>query len=683
MVSKPQRSDLPTFSSIDYNAIQAELEAMLDANRKRLEELLTATDVYTWDNLMAPIETMDDTLHRFWARVSHLNNVKNSDSLRSVYEACIPLLSAYSTELSHHKGLYDAICTIQQSPAYADLSVAQQKTIHNNLRDFRLAGVHLSPEKKADVAKLSEDLAGLSTTYSNHVLDATQAWSLHVTDEAQLAGIPDYVCAMAKAKADAEKKEGWLFSLDFPIYYAVLSQGKDAWVREQMYRAYVTRASDAGPNAGEFDNTSIMQSILEKRLALANLLDCDSYAHYALATRMVKKPEDVMDFIQRLGEPTKVKADEEFSELRAFAKEQLGLDELAPWDVTFAVERLREHAYAISQEALRPYFPLQAVLDGLFDTLNRLFGLSLERLEGCDTWHDDVSVYALSDKAGVLRSYCYIDCYARSDKRGGAWMDDLQGRRKREDGSIQLPIALVNCNFTPPDGDRPSLLTFEEVETLFHEFGHALQHMLTTVDVSDVAGISGIPWDAVEFPSQFMEHWAWDRAIMTRMAKHYQTGELLGDAMIDKMYAARHFQAAMRMTRQLEFAWFDMQLHASFDPSNTQAVMDTLHQAQERYAVAPRVDPYRFAHAFSHIFAGGYAAGYYSYKWAEVMAVDAFSVFESRGGFDSKTADDFARCVLEPGGSRDPDELFREFAGRDPDPMVLLRHDHIIDEVSA
>lgn len=681
MTDKPYISDLPTFSSVDYSTTQSDLESILANNRKHLEELLAATEAYTWDNLMAPLDTMDDTLHRFWARVSHLNNVKNSDELRPVYEACIPLLSAYGTEMSHHRGLYEAVCAIEQSDAFPGLSVAQKKTIHNNLRDFRLAGVHLPADKKAIVAKLSEELAALSTTYSNHVLDATQAWSLHVTDEAKLAGIPAHVCEMAKAKAEAEKKEGCLFSLDFPIYYAVLSQGQDASVRESMYRAYVTRASDAGPNAGEFDNSPIMQAILEKRLALAKVLDCDTYAHYALATRMVKNPDDVMAFIERLGEPSKHKADEEFAELKAFSKEHLGLEELAPWDVTYAVERLREHAYAISQEALRPYFPLHAVMDGLFDTLQRLFGLRLERLDGCDTWHDDVDVYALSDSGGCLRSYCYIDCYARSDKRGGAWMDDLQGRRKREDGTVQLPIALVNCNFTPPDGDRPSLLTFDEVETLFHEFGHALQHMLTTVDVSDVAGISGIPWDAVEFPSQFMEHWAWDRAIMTSMAKHYQTGEALGDAMIDKMHAARHFQAAMRMVRQLEFAWFDMHLHTRFDLDQASAVKDALIEAQQRYAVAPRVEPYRFAHAFSHIFAGGYAAGYYSYKWAEVMAVDAFGVFESRGGFDPKTAEDFARCVLEPGGSKDPDVLFREFAGRDPDPMVLLRHDHIVDEV--
>ncbi len=674
------KQTLPNFSSISYDSVQSELEAILANNRLELERLLSAKSHYTWANLLAPLEEADDQLHRFWSRISHLNSVRHCDKIRSVYESCIPLLSAYGTELSQHEGLYQAIVHIGSSFEYDALTTSQKKSIEYALRDFRLAGVHLSKPDKKIVAELSESLATLSTQFSNHVLDATQAWSLSVTDESQLAGIPEHVCAMAKAKAESSNKEGWCFSLDFPVYYAVMSQAEDRSVRESMYRAYVTRASDVGPNAGEFDNSPIMQAMLDKRFSLAEVLGFDNYAHYALATRMVKKPEDVISFIDTLAKPSVKKAKEELSALEAFSKESLEIDTLSAWDVAFASERLRQDQYDVSQEALRPYFPFHQVQEALFDTIQRLFGIKANVIENCDAWHDDVMLYSLSDAEGKLRSYCYIDVYARSDKQGGAWMNDLQGKRKRVDGSEQLPIALVNCNFMPPDGDRPSLLTFDDVETLFHEFGHALQHMLTTVDsAADVAGISGIPWDAVEFPSQFMEHWAWDRSVMTQMAKHYETKEPLSETMMDNMNRARHFQSAMRMARQLEFSWFDMALHTQTSFSED-SVIDTLKKAESQFAVVSACDPYRFPHTFSHLFAGGYAAGYYSYKWAEVMAVDAYHLFQARGGFDKKTAHDFLRYVLEPGGSEEPEVLFRQFADRDPDPMVLLYHDGILQK---
>ena len=674
---------LPSFSNIDYSQMMSELQQILNENMTALNNLLETAQPYTWASLIAPLEEQDDRLEKFWSRISHLNNVKNCDALRDVYNQCLPLLTEYSTTLSHHRGLFDAYTAIRQDAAFSELTLAQKKSIDNALRDFRLAGVDLPDADKATVASLSQDLAQLCNQFSNNVLDATRAWHCHVTDAAMLAGIPEHVQQAAKKAAQDAGKEGWCFELDMPIYYPVMCHAQDRSLREQMHRAYITRASDAGPCAGQHDNGSIMRDILTKRQQLANTLGFKHYAEYALATRMANSANEVIAFLDKLAAASRPKAQQELAELAEFASKSLQIETLEAWDMAYASEQYRQTAYDVSQETLRPYFPLAQVLETFYWLLNELFGIQVETVDHSDKPHPDSSIIRLNDSEGTCRSICYLDCYAREKKNGGAWMADLQGRRRTHAGETQTPIALVNCNFTPPTAERPCLLTFDEVETLFHEFGHALQHMLTTVDVPDVAGISGIPWDAVEFPSQFMEHWAWQPAVLERMAKHYQTGEALPTDMQEKMHRARHFQAAMAMCRQLEFAHFDMTLHqqpVSDDPQHIQNILDA---SRQRISVTPIANPNRFQNSFSHIFAGGYAAGYYSYKWAEVMAVDAFYHFIDHGVFNQDIAQRFLQCVLEPGGSEEPDVLFQRFAGRQPDPTTLLRHDQIIDAVTV
>jgi oligopeptidase A len=670
--------NLPTFSDIKLDAVESTLKAQIKGSLELIETLLQSEPEKTWANFMQPMDDDGDVLHRFWARISHLHLVKDSPELRAVYDACLPELTAYGTRLGHHVGLYQAVCELQQSEEAASWSLAQRKIIDNELRDFKLAGVDLPADKKVDMEKLAQSLAQACTQFSNNVLDATQSWFAHVTEEARLAGIPEHVCQAAAAKAKEQEKSGWVFSLDFPVYYAVQSYAQDRQLREDMYRAYVTRASDVGPQAGEHDNGPVIETILQLRQAKAELLDFKTYADYALQTKMANSAQQVIEFLEKLATASLPKAKEEFSTLQAYAADKLNLSELQPWDITFASEALRQEKYDVSQEQLRPYFQLPKVLDCLSWLLGKLFGLSIEPVTDVDAWHDNVRCFRLVDAQGQVRSYYYMDLYARTGKRGGAWMDDLQGRRLCGDGNIQLPIALINCNFTPPASDKPALLTHDEVETLFHEFGHALQHMLTTVNYSAVAGINGIPWDAVEFPSQFFENWVWQPTVLTRMSAHVETGEPIPEALQQKMIQARHFQAAMKMLRQLEFALFDMRLHEEYTGKEAGQVARILREVRAEVTVTPIVEPNRFQNGFSHIFDGGYAAGYYSYKWAEVMAVDAFMLFQDHGEFDQEIATRFLNCVLEPGGSEDPAALFQRLAGRDPDPEALLRHDQIL-----
>ena len=669
---------LPNFSSLDLAQIESQLDALIKGIEDTLETLLKQVPTKTWSNFIQPLDDSSDKLHRFWSVVSHLSSVKDSPELRAVYDACLPKLTAFGTRMGHHRGLFEATKALQDSSDFANWSQAQRKTIENSLRDFHLAGVDLSAEDKVKMQALTQEKAQASLLFSNQVLDATEAWHAHVTDEASLAGLPAHVCQAAKEKAGELGKEGFVFTLDFPVYYAVQSYATDRELRETMHRAYVTRASDVGPQAGQRDNGPVIGTILDKRRALSQLMGYPNYATYALQTKMVSSPEQVTAFLEDLARPSLPKAKEELAQLQAFATSELGLAELMPWDIAFASEALRKARFDISQEQLRPYFQLPRVLDTLSWLLGELFGLSIEPVLEADTWHADVNCYRLIDGEGNTRSYYYMDLYARSGKRGGAWMDDLQGRRRLSDGSAQTPIALINCNFTPPSGSGPVLLGHDEVETLFHEFGHALQHMLTTVDCPDVAGINGIPWDAVEFPSQFFENWIWEAEILSHMTCHVQTNEPLSTELMQRMHDARHFQSALKMLRQLEFALFDMRIHANYDGGGAAFVAKTLDEVRAEVTVVNVAEPNRFQNGFSHIFDGGYAAGYYSYKWAEVMAVDAFMLFRDQGLFNKKLATLFLSCVLEPGGSEDPADLFRRLAGRDPDPQALLRHDQII-----
>ena len=665
-------STLPSFSTIPLESIEANLKQLLQDNRERVDALLHQKEAVTWNNLMQPLEDLNDRLNQFWAPISHLNAVAHSETLRTIYHRCLPLLSEYNTELSHNHRLFTAIQSIADGLEYQKLNPAQRKVIDNELRDFRLAGVTLPAEEKGQLAQLFKALSELSTRFEDNVLDATQGWTKLIQDKAVLTGLPEHTIAHAKQAAEGRHEKGWLLTLEAPVYMAVMVYAESRTLREEMYRAFNTRASDQGPHAGRWDNSDIMQKILTHRDHIARLLKFKQYADYSLAMKMVQTPEQAIDFLNQLAQATLPKAREEFKELTEFARNTLGIDELKAWDIAWASEKLRLQRYAISQEDLRPYFPEPQVIEGLFSIVHRLFRIRMVSVQAFDRWHPSVRCYAVYDEQNELRSFFYFDLYARENKRGGAWMDDHRVRRRLSNGELQIPIALITCNFNPPVGKDPALFNHEEVITLFHEFGHALQHMLTRIDYAPVSGIHGIPWDAVELASQFLENWAWEKESLDLLAKHYKTEQPLPEALFQKMHQAKNFQSALKMMRQLEFALFDMRLHQEFDPQQSGQIQHILDAVRTMVCVVPVPDFNRFQHGFSHIFAGGYAAGYYSYKWAEVMASDAFSLFQEKGVFDPETAQHFLMFLLEPGGSEDPAELFKAFRGREPRVEALL-----------
>lgn len=669
---------LPVFSTIKPEEIEPKLDQLLHSNRQKIDALLHQQERFNWENLMRPLEDAEDQVHAFWGPIAHLNAVVNSPALRDAYNACLPRITAHYTALSHNQELYAAIGSIGQELEYQRLNQPQRKVIDNELRDFKLSGIALPEAKKKYFSELSEKLARLNAKFEENVLDATQGWTKHITDEKALAGLPEHAIAAAKQAAAQRQQAGWIFTLEIPSYFAVITYADSRTLREEMYSAYCTRASDQGPTAKRWDNSAVMQDILKCRHELAHLLGFKNFAEYSLATKMVKTAQQAIDFLNQLVDASLPKAREEFKELSEFAKKELGIKKLAVWDVTYASEKLRQHRYALSQEALRPYFPEPQVLQGLFDVVGRLFNIRIEALKDIDVWHPDVRCFALYDAQNELRSYFYFDLYARKNKRGGAWMDDARPRRRLMNGELQLPIAFVTCNFNPPVGKDPALFSHIDVVTLLHEFGHALQHMLTKIDYADVSGISGIPWDAVEVASQFLENWAWEKESLNLLARHYKTGAPLPDELVEKMYNAKNFQSAMLMMRQLEFALFDMRLHMEFDPYQENQIQTILQKVREQVCVVPVPEFNRFQHSFAHIFAGGYAAGYYSYKWAEVMASDAFSLFEEQGIFDRNTAQHFLTYILEPGGSEDPAKLFKAFRGREPNVDALLKHSGIV-----
>jgi oligopeptidase A len=664
---------LPVFSQIEPSQIKARVEQLIAACTADIEAVVKEPNP-SWQSLIVALEENSDELGKFWSPVSHLNSVKNSPELREAYESCLPLLSDFSTYVGQHEGLYQAYLKLSQSAEYATLTTAQQKVIQNALRDFKLSGIGLSDEKKQRYGEIQSRSSDLASSFSNNTLDATQAWFKHIEDESLLSGLPEDA-KLAAAEAAAQKElSGWVFTLEFPSYIAILTYADNRDLRAELYQAYCTRASDQGPTAGQFDNTAIIEETLALRHELAQLLDFDNAAEESLATKMAESPAQVLEFLADLARRAKPQALQDLAELKAFVKAEFGVDELNSWDVTYYSEKLKQAKYSISDEALRPYFPESKVVLGLFSVLGKLFGISVQKREGVDVWHPDVSFYDIFDAKGELRGSFYLDLYARAKKRGGAWMDDCQGRRWKADGSLQHPVAYLTCNFNKPVGGKPALFTHDEVVTLFHEFGHGLHHMLTQVDASDVAGISGVAWDAVELPSQFLENWCWQPEALALISGHYQTGEALPQDMLDKMLAAKNFQSALFLVRQLEFALFDFRLHAEYDPAlggRVQHILDDVRQ-QVSVIMPPRFN--RFQHGFSHIFAGGYGAGYYSYLWAEVLSADAFGRFEEEGIFNAAVGQDFLHCILEKGGSAEPMELFKAFRGREPSNAALLRH---------
>jgi oligopeptidase A len=664
-----QQPELPTFGAIKPADVEPAIDELLRRNRAAIGALCSDSDNPDWGSLVAPLEQLNDELASAWSPVSHMNSVVNNDELRQAYNACLPKLSQYWTELGQNQQLFRAFS--QLSDKAQTLDGPQRKVIENTLRDFRLSGIALPPEQQQRYAELQQQLSLLTTRFSENVLDATNAWSLLITDEARLAGLPAMALAGARQAAEARQQQGWLFTLDFPSYFAVVTHADDRELRHELYRAYMTRASDLGADA-KCDNSQLINDILALRHELAQLLGFANYAEYSLATKMAESPEQVVGFLEDLAGRTRAVAQQEYQALCDYAREQHGLDKLQAWDVPYYSEKLKQARYEVSQETLRPYFPMPRVLDGLFRVAGKLFDIEIEEVTEFDRWHADARLFNVN-RNGELLARFYLDLYARDNKRGGAWMDTCRIRRRLPTGELQLPVAYLVCNFTPAVGKDPALLTHNEVTTLFHEFGHGLHHMLTQIECADVSGINGVAWDAVELPSQFMENWCWEPEALALISGHYQTGDVLPDALLDKMLAAKNFQSALFMVRQLEFSLFDFCLHRDFEPgvTNVQQVLDAV---RARVSVVPLPDFNRFQHSFSHIFAGGYAAGYYSYKWAEVLSADAFSRFEEEGIFSPRAGADFRHHILEMGGSREPMELFVAFRGREPSVDALLRH---------
>jgi oligopeptidase A len=656
---------LPDFGRIEASHARPALEKVLAENRIRLAELTAQTNP-TFASLVVPVEELSYRSSRVFSPISHLNAVANSTQMREAYNECVPLLTDYSSELGQNAALHAGYAYVLKTEGAA-LDPAQRKLLENALRDFRLAGVDLQPDQKTRYRELAQRLAHLATKFSENVLDAGRAFTRSVTNSAELAGLPGNAVDRAAADAREANQAGWLFKLDQPTFTTIMASAESEQLRRDIYEAWITRASELGPSAGRFDNYGIIAEILPLRDELAKLLGFANFADYALATRMAKSSKQVLAFLEDLARRCRPAAREEFSGLEEFAGRKLNA-----WDMAFYSERLQEFRYKVSQEALRPYFPLPKVLDGLFALTQRLYGVSVRERSGIRVWHPSVRFYDLLDKDERVVAGFFLDPYARSEKRSGAWMDECVVAKALPSGTA-LPVAQLICNFTAPVGAQPSQLTHNEVITLFHEFGHGLHHMLTRVAYPSIAGINGVAWDAVELPSQFMENFVWRAEVLPLISAHIDSGEPLPVDMLQRLLGTRTFNAALDTLRQIELATFDFELHANFDAKLGANVNETLAAVRRRVAVVPAAPFNRMPASFAHIFAGGYAAGYYSYKWAEVLAADAFEAFEEAGVFDAKTAARFRESILSRGGSVDAMDAFVRFRGRQPDVRPLLK----------
>jgi oligopeptidase A len=661
---------LPQFLKIRPEHVEPAVRELLSENRARIEELATVPQP-TFASVVEPLEELQHRISRTWSPVSHLNAVLNSDALRAGYNACLPLLSAYQTDLAQSEPLFRAYRTVAEQEGAA-LAPAQRQLLQHRVRDFRLAGVGLSPERKESFKTAMLELTQLQAKFEENVLDATNHWNWHVRDDGELTGLNEMLIDQARRRAAERGLPGWVLSLDQPTYVAVVTDAESEVLRRAFYEAWTTRASDQGPNAGRWDNSHTMEEILRRRHAAARLLEFRNYAEYALATRMATSVEEVLRFLHELAGAARAAAQAEFAELEAFAGRKL-----AAWDVGFYAERLQRQRFSVSQEELRPYFPLPRVLAGLFEVAERLFGVRIRERPGAPVWHPDARLFDIENNRGEAVGSFYLDAYARPNKRSGAWMDECVGRKRLASGEA-LPVAYLVCNFLPPGGEHPALLTHDDVLTLFHEFGHGLHHLLTRVDYPSIAGINGVAWDAVELPSQFLENYAWHPEVLQRISGHYQSGEPLPAEQQQRLMATRSFHAGLQMMRQLEFALFDFRIHTEYSPEHGGRILQILREVRQEVAVVPVPEWNRFPNSFGHIFAGGYAAGYYSYKWAEVLAADAFAAFEESGVFDRCTAQRFLDSILSRGGSRDALDAFIDFRGRRPDVRALLKQHGIL-----
>ena len=669
---------LPHFGAVKPEHVEVAVRQAID-NATRVIKEVTANvgDHPTWDSAIAPIEEAEDRFSKIWSVVAHLNSVVNTPELRAAHDACLPLISDFSTFAGQYRPLYDAMVKIASSDGFKLLSVAQRKSVENSIRDFRLSGIGLSGDRQQRYAEISARLATLQSDFANHVLDATHSFIKNVTEDGEVKGLPAGVLRLAREEARKRSLEGYVFTLDVPSYLPVMTYADNRDLRREMYEAYQTRASEVGPNAGEFDNAPLMEEILALRHELAQLLGFKNYAELSLATKMAHSPEEVMGFLEDLARKSRAQGEKEIAALREYAQAQ-GLEgELQPWDVAYYAEKLRRERYAYDAESLRPYFPVSKVLQGLFECATRLYGITFRPRYGVDTWHKDVECFDVYDEFGAKTGTFFVDLYAREGKRGGAWMDECQSRRYRSDGALQLPVTYLVCNFTPPVGNRESELTHDEVVTLFHEFGHGLNQLLTRIDIADVSGINGVPWDAVELPSQFNENFAWQEEVLNFLSGKVGTGEPLPKEKLEALLKARNFESALAMLRQLEFALFDFRLHLDYDPEKGARVRETLEAVRDEVSVVPRYALSRFPNSFTHIFAGGYAAGYYSYKYAEVLAADAFGRFEEEGVLNPELGASFRDHILAIGGAEDPMEGFIAFRGRRPQVDALLKQSGI------
>ena len=670
-------SDLPRFDTFAPAYVTPALDVLLTKAREVVQTLAAPAATISWENFVEPLENATEKLGRAWGVVSHLNAVMDTPELRATYNENQPKVTEFWTELGQNLALFDKYKALKASASYADLSATRKKIIDNAIRDFRLGGAELPAEKKERFAQIQEQQAALSTKFSENVLDATNDYELLITDVARLAGLPEDVQQAAQASAEKAGKSGYRFTLHFPSYFPILQYANDRALRETIYRANATKASELGAKP-EWDNTQNVIEVLKLRDEEAKLLGYQNFAEVSLVPKMATAPQQVIQFLDDLAVRARPFAENDLAELKAFTKTELGIDKLEAWDFTYAAEKLREQRYAFSEQEVKLYFPEPKVVDGLFRLVQNMFGVAIKADAG-PVWHDDVKFYRI-EKNGQLIGQFYLDLYARSGKRGGAWMDDARGR-KSIGVDIQTPVAYLTCNFTEPaviDGVRkPAYFTHDEVITLFHEFGHGLHHMLTAVDELGVSGISGVEWDAVELPSQFMENFCWEWEVLQHMTAHAESGAALPRALYDKMIAAKNFQSGLQMLRQVEFSLFDMHLHFDYDPNGTKSVADVLAEVRHRVAVVIPPPFNRFQNSFSHVFAGGYAAGYYSYKWAEVLSADAYGAFEEAQGDPNRLAETglaFQREILAVGGSRSAMESFTAFRGREPSIDALLRH---------
>jgi oligopeptidase A len=665
---------LPRFDAIEPAHVTPAIDELLTNARAAIEAVAANPHPATWDNVVTPLVDRLDRLDRAWSAVRHLNVVVNTPALRDAFHANLPKISAFYAELGQDARLFGKYRALKASPAFAQFGAAKQRMVDNELRDFRLGGAELADDRKARFKAIQEELADLAAQFDEHVLDTTNAWSLYVENESELAGIPADVKVEARSAAEAEGRSGWKLTLRMPCYLPVMQYADDRELRRTLHRAYATRASELGMKP-EWDNGPLIDRILRLRKEAAHLLGYRNFAEVSLVPKMAQSPEEVLRFLRDLGQRAKPYAMRDYVELTAFAREVLGMAECAPWDLAYAAEKLKASRYTFSEQEVRQYFPEDKVLAGLFRVVETLYGVTIQEAEA-PVWHRSVRFFDVRGRDGALIGQFYFDLYARAGKQGGAWMDDAINRR-RLDGAIQHPVAYMTCNLSPPSPGKPATFTHREVITLFHEFGHGLHHLLTQIDVPGVAGIQGVEWDAVELPSQLMENFCWEWDVMKSMTAHVDTGATLPRTLFDRMLAAKNFESGMGMVRQLERAMFDMLLHAEYDPDTHEPWESSealLAAVRREIAVVPRPDYDRLVNSFSHIFEGGYAAGYYSYKWAEVLSADAYSLFEEEGVLSPTAGARFRDEVLARGGSRPALESFVAFRGRPPQLDALLRH---------